>query len=293
LREEEERKRAQKISELFEKGQQAYQEKRYHEALGVFGALLALDPGHQTAQEHYAKIRNQLGEAREKARLAELEAEKKRQEEEAGRREREKQLTELLERGKKAYRGKHYDEALESFEALLLLDPQNRVGQDYYAKIQKAKTQDQQKALEAKRREIGEGKEGRRREKEKQLTELFEKGKKAYSAKQYEEALSFFEQMLLIDPETTLAKEYTEKTRGRIEEARQKALEEEARRAAQLQQKIAEERGRKELEEKQRKEVEEQYEQAKVLFRDGKMDEALRLFESFLIVQPDHPYAAR
>ena len=46
--------------------------------------------------------------------------------------EHEKQVGSLLEKGKRAFEKKRYEEAVEAFEALLVLDPQNREGQDYY-----------------------------------------------------------------------------------------------------------------------------------------------------------------
>ncbi len=82
------------------------------------------------------RLRQAELEAREEERQAALESKRSKQEVlQNGRQAVEKGLNRLFEKGKRAYDQKRYEEAFESFEFLLTLDPENRAAQDYYELI--------------------------------------------------------------------------------------------------------------------------------------------------------------
>ena len=89
----------------------------------------------QALREEPEKIRQMTLEAREKKRQVVSEARRRQKDELLGQDAIEKGLNRLFEKGERAYGQGRYEEALESFEFLLTLDPGNRAARDYYELI--------------------------------------------------------------------------------------------------------------------------------------------------------------
>jgi len=171
-----------KIAAELESGIELEQQGELQEALVKFESVLTLDPGHEVAGEHMARIKMELKRREDLARQnAEIEN--------------------RLAEGRSYLERKNYVEALTSFQKALSLDPQNKQA------IELCDSTDQlleQVALE-------------KREKQQRIIELLEKGNEFLRMGMLEEAQRRFEEILELDPQNTEALRRRERTAKLIE----------------------------------------------------------------------------
>ncbi|MBU0651018.1 tetratricopeptide repeat protein, partial [bacterium] len=208
--------------------------------------------------------------------------------------EEKKKIDSWLQSGKEYLEQTKYDLAQVQFEKILVVDPENVAAKKFREfalnkhKIKEEKEEEFIKAIENK------AKMDDMVSKTKRSNELFEEGKQLFKDNASELALEKFKQVLALDSENEIAKDYIALCEERIAFKNQK--EEET--LMKMQMKELRERRKKEEETKEieklaskTKLINDNFEKGKTLYLNGAYKEALDLFNKVLEIDPKHKFS--
>ena len=260
------------------------------------------------AEEEARLKEEQEGKAKEE-KPTKLKAEKEEKSAKEAQQHRGRQKLRLhLAQGKIHYYREQYEQAIEEFKQVLLIDPEYSLAGEYIRKCQKGIEEQEQKELLAKEKKAGRLKktaklikEQEEEEKLKKIKELYEKGKSYFRRGLYSEATACFEEVIELEGNpriyyTPQAKEYVEQAGEKIEEKKKEdaqkiAAEEIKRRKAQEAQKLeAKERAEKEAQEKEEEIIRGRYQSGKKYYRQRNYPMAIAEFNKIEEINPQHSY---
>jgi type II secretory pathway component GspD/PulD (secretin)/Tfp pilus assembly protein PilF len=244
------RERQERIDSLVDQGEDQLRDDQYDKAIDSFKQALKLDPESREAQRGLEDATEEKAEAQARA-------------EEEAREEAERQFQErvenLAEKAEDYLDEDQYEEAIDTFEQVLQLDPGNR---DAQAGIEEAA----EEKAEAQARAEEQAREAAEREREEQIESLVDRGESQLDEDRYTDAIAAFEQVLQLDPENSTA-------RKRLADAVEQKQEAEA--------------------EQRREELESRLENANEMAEQGQFEEAIEEIKSVMSVSPEFPGAEK
>jgi len=162
----------QRLKVLWEQANKYYVEKDYQQARKSFDDILTIDPNDKVAREMLKRCKDKIYNNAK--------------------------ISELLLAGEKDLREKNYQKALGYFEQILKLEPANKKAKMYIVKINEyLKSELVKEAVVSKKEEQG-------------VDSLFSQAMGKYKDGDYKNAVSLFEQVLIIDPTYQNAYKYLE-----------------------------------------------------------------------------------
>lgn len=204
---------AELAKKYYREARSMYREKRYDDAENLLHQALKLDPEYSAATRLLNRVEEKKAELAEEA--------LKEQQEKAEEKEREiiniqnGQIDNLLDSGIEDYRNDEYDSAINKFQAILAMDPENRSAQRYLSRAQEAKIEAEEEARLAAEKEAEEKRQAELERQEKELEEkinsAYNSAYEAYKDKDWERAINGFNEVLALDPENSRAQRYQEK----------------------------------------------------------------------------------
>uniref|UniRef100_A0A7C4XFS8 Tetratricopeptide repeat protein n=1 Tax=candidate division WOR-3 bacterium TaxID=2052148 RepID=A0A7C4XFS8_UNCW3 len=169
------------INNYLAQGKAYFTEGNLKLALDAFNNALSIDPNNKEAREYLAQI-----EAKKTEFIANYSTEARARE-----------------------KSKDYSGALQLWQKILELDPENTEAKTAIASLEKKITPEKKPQGEAK-------KPAEEKATPEQIEALYKKGVSYFAAEKYEEALKVFKQVLALDPQHKGAKEYKKRTEARI-----------------------------------------------------------------------------
>lgn len=307
-----EKKRRERIEKELAEARDLYQQGKYEQAERLFTVVLQQDTSNSEAQkylqlikekrEEEALIRNLWKEANDLLRANKykqakdkfLELKKLRSDDKKIDRmikicekkieiQRREHIQDLVKRGKEYYRDEDYKSALELFNEVLNLDPENKIARDYVNKIAKIKEERLRKIVTDKEKAIHE-QEFVSEEVEEKITVLLEEAISAYEGGDLDYARSLCDLVLKLAPDNETAQQYLE----RIEEKKKTSTISEIK----FEENHITRRPEEEAGETPQK-VRELFETGVQKFKQKDYQAAIGLFEKVLLEEPDNEEAYR
>ena len=254
---EEEKKRIRRFKEArkhLQKARKYYDKKKYEKAIHEYNIVLDLDPENEKVPAMIEKISDEL-EAQKEEQLIKKEAKEQVRNK--------KEVQKLLQRGEKYYKKKKYEEALREYNKVINLDTKNEDAQKMIKTISKEQQSQKEEAL--------------RKQKEKEVQQLFQKGESYYKKKHYDRALLQYNKILEHDPKN----EQAQKMIKTISNAQQSQKEEELRQQKEEEQKRV------------KKEIEELLKRGDKYYKKKKLEEALDAYNNVLTIDKKNEHALK
>ncbi|MBN2097211.1 MAG: tetratricopeptide repeat protein, partial [Candidatus Omnitrophica bacterium] len=264
----------------------------------------------EARRQEQARLKKEQERQAKEERLARLKAEKEQKQQiETEARERNREVKLRLAQGKIHYYQEEYQQAIEEFRQLLLLDPEHPSAGEFISKCQRGLEEKRQKELLAKEEQAGRLKktveliqEEKEKDKLEQVKELYDKGKMYFRRGLYSEAIACFEQGIELEGNpriyyTPQATELIERAKTKMEEeqkdeAKEIAEEQVERLKAKETQKIkAKQRAEDEVQLKQEELIAGHYKQGKAYYSQGNYPLAIAEFNKIKEISPEHNYA--
>lgn len=169
-----EKERNERINAFMSQGVDDYMNRKYKEARVSFQKVLQIDPKNATARDYITKIDSILKAMAEEQTAFD-------------------ESNKHLNQGIQSYNNEQYYKALDSFQTALSIYDRNEKAKEY---------------LELTKQKISEYELKQKKEREERIQALLEKAVELYSLNEYAKSRTLFQQVLQLDPENEMAKNY-------------------------------------------------------------------------------------
>ncbi|MDP8234307.1 MAG: secretin and TonB N-terminal domain-containing protein, partial [Candidatus Saelkia tenebricola] len=188
----------QKVEDLWEQANQLYAKGDYESAREKFGDILSIDVMNQDVMNKFNKCEDKINETRNQ------------------------KVTSLLISGKKAYRNEEYQKALEYFDEVLDLAPDNKEADRKILEVKEsmAKEKKEEKTEKQQFKKIADLPQ----KQDEELKVLWEKANQLYTQRNYESARAKYAQILSIQPDNKSAMDMLARCEDKIDILRKREV---------------------------------------------------------------------